>query len=162
MKTADNKYIPFGEAWERECMKLNKKTLIDLIRKNGKKCDELESVISQFHPSPKEISEEEIGFAFYKYFEERKKLAPGWMFTEKEELYIKQGYFQGFKKALSLPSSGSKTEAVEFAEWIRLRFQNTPLEFDNYWEDYKGFPNNTGKCYTTVELFELFLKDKQQ
>lgn len=45
---------------------------------------------------------------------------------------------------------------IEFAEWIRLRFQNTPLEFDNYWIDYDRFPNEPGKAYTTNELFKMF------
>lgn len=59
------------------------------------------------------------------------------------------------------PDEARKREC-EFAEWLRVRFQNSPLEFDNYWEDMEGFPNNTGKTYTTADLHELWEKERNE
>lgn len=49
----------------------------------------------------------------------------------------------------------AELKMAEFAEFLRLNYQNSPLEFDNYWEDIRKFPKQ-GKSYTTAELIQIF------
>ena len=42
-----------------------------------------------------------------------------------------------------------------FANWLRVNFNNSPEEIDNYWEDiFYTIDNIRQKNYTTEELYE--------
>jgi hypothetical protein len=42
MTTDFKEYIPYGEDWERDVMKLPKKFIIQLLAKKSKQCDDLQ------------------------------------------------------------------------------------------------------------------------
>jgi hypothetical protein len=51
--------------------------------------------------------------------------------------------------------------AIKFAEFLRINYQNSALEFDNYWEKVEQgeFCLELGKAYTTKELFKEFIEN---
>lgn len=51
--------------------------------------------------------------------------------------------------------------SVSFAEWLRKNFNNSPDEVINCWEDvYYRIDNYRIMHYTTIELYEWWLKNK--
>lgn len=45
-------------------------------------------------------------------------------------------------------------EVILFAEWLRINFDNSPEEFDNYWYDlFYTIDNIHQKNYNTEELY---------
>ena len=51
-------------------------------------------------------------------------------------------------------------DCIKFAEWLRINFNNSPEEFDNYWEDiFYTVDEIRIKDYTTEELYHWWLKN---
>lgn len=46
-------------------------------------------------------------------------------------------------------------KCILFADWLRVKFDNSPEEIDNYWYDiYYTIDNIHQKNYTTEELYQ--------
>ena len=51
-------------------------------------------------------------------------------------------------------------ESILFANWLRINFQNSPEEFDNYWEDiFYTIDSIRQNNYTTEELYDWWIKN---
>lgn len=66
------------------------------------------------------------------------------------------------KKAMQEYADQEKEkEALVFAEWLRINFNNSPEEIDNYWEDiFYKVDNIRIENYTTTELYQIFKKEQ--
>jgi len=49
-------------------------------------------------------------------------------------------------------------DIYEFVEWLRINYQNSALEFDNYWQKVVPgeFHLNLEGSYTTAELLDIW------
>jgi len=51
-------------------------------------------------------------------------------------------------------------DCIRFAEWLRINFNNSPEEIDNYWEDiFYNIDNIRISNYTTEELYDWWIKN---
>lgn len=79
--------------------------------------------------------------------------------TCKESTY--ENSIEDFQAGVQFAEEYLKDLAIEFAEWLRINFNNSPEEIDNYWEDlFYKVDNIKVKNYTTQKLFEIFIKEK--
>lgn len=54
-------------------------------------------------------------------------------------------------------------DCIRFAEWLRINFNNSPEEIDNYWEDiFYNIDNIRISNYTTEELYDWWIKNVKQ
>lgn len=69
-------------------------------------------------------------------------------------------YDDNFEKVANQSAEITKDIAIKFAEFLRTNYQNSALEFDNYWQKVEQgeFYLELGKTYTTEELFNIFIE----